>query len=91
MLQARPEQLVTIGAMIEREWGSSGYAVEEMHNLGCVLVARVRCSDGGRFFVMTDRYGNTDHLGCEGYESESFDRGDLMLKVEALHAAACVA
>ena len=88
MLAATPDQLVTLGAMISREWGESGYRVEEMHSLGCVLVARVRCSDGGRFFVMTDPYGNTDHLGCEGFESEQFDRGELLLKVEALHEKA---
>jgi hypothetical protein len=87
-MNARPEQLVTIGAMIEREWGSYGYAIEEMQSLASILVARVRCSDGGRFFVMTDRYGNTDHMQCNGVETERFDTPDLIAKAEQLHKAA---
>lgn len=75
MLEATPDQLVTLGAMISREWGASGYRIEEMHSYSSeVTAARVRCSDGGRFIVMCDRWGNTDSIACDGgYQSEAWE------------------
>jgi len=86
MLEATPDQLVTLGAMVSREWGSSGYRIEELHSYSNqVTAARVRCSDGGRFVVMSDHFGNTDYIVCEGYESEAWNWPPMFNKAIELH------
>ena len=74
LLQVTPDQLVTLGAMVSREWGDHGYRIEEIHSYSSmVTAARVRCADGGRFVVMSDRYGNTRSIQCENYDAEAWN------------------
>jgi hypothetical protein len=62
--------------------------VESIQSAGAVAVFRVRSSDGGRFFVLVDRWGNSDDLGCSGFESESFGNPELLAKVARMQGDA---
>ena len=52
---ADPEQFASAARFVERDWGDSGYRMAHIAN-GVFLV---RHSDGSRFLVHSDRYGNT--------------------------------
>lgn len=63
MLSIAPDQLSAAGSYIAREWGDYGYRIEAIESpTGRVSVFRVCASDGSRFSVLADRYGNTRYL-----------------------------
>ena len=54
------DAIIAAAARVQREWGDYGYSVERAEHGpswgACTL--HVVCSDGGRFTVAADRYGN---------------------------------
>jgi hypothetical protein len=85
-MDATPDQLVTIGSVISREWGAVGYRIEDMHSYSrSVSAARVYCSDGGRFVVLASDWGQSDYISCEGADTERWDWEPLVAKAQALH------
>lgn len=55
-----PEQLHAAASHIERNYGHYGYAVEIIESpTAMVSLFHVVHSDGSRFIVAADRYGNT--------------------------------
>jgi hypothetical protein len=57
-----PDALAAIAGMVEREWGASGYRFESVTEWGFRgAVGTVVHSDGSRFAVASDRWGNTGH------------------------------
>lgn len=83
MLSITPDQLAAAGSYISHEWGDYGYRIEGIESPSPrVSVFRVCTSDGGRFSVLADRYGNTRHL-----DTHNSDAG-LAELVSEMHAAA---
>jgi hypothetical protein len=77
------DQMSAAGAFIAREWGPEGYTVEAVESMGPRVSAfRVRCSDGGRFFVLADRWGNTAGVVPDGASSVdgTFNNPDLLAR-----------
>ena len=73
-----PDQLISAGAYIADEWGETGYRVESIHAYSYKVAGfRVACSDGGRFFVLVDRYGNRNSVQCQGYDSEAWNAPEV--------------
>ena len=65
-LSIAPDQLATMGSYVAREWGDYGYRFENIESpTSYVSVGHVVCSDGGRFFVAVDRWGNCRHADSE--------------------------
>lgn len=63
MLFLKPDQMSAAGSYISHEWGDYGYSIEGVESPSQrVSVFRVVASDGGRFSVLADRYGNCRHL-----------------------------
>lgn len=70
-----PDALVTVGAMISREWGSHGYQVTGVESAGSgSVLAEVTASDGARFHVWSTRYGNRGHATDRGAALEDLRR-----------------
>jgi hypothetical protein len=83
MLSITPDQLSAAGSYISREWGDYGNRIEAIESpSSSVSVFRVCASDGGRFSVLADRYGNTRHL-----DTHASDDG-LAALVSEMHAKA---
>lgn len=62
-LRITPDQMAAAGSYISHEWGDYGYSIEGVESPSQrVSVFRVVASDGGRFSVLADRYGNCRHL-----------------------------
>ena len=83
MLSITPDQLSAAGSFISHEWGDYGYRIEAIESPSVrVSVFRVCASDGSRFSVLADRYGNTRHL-----DTHNSDDG-LADMVREMHAKA---
>lgn len=52
------DQMHAAAGFVSREWGEDGYrlGVESSNSSGAVFL--VRCSDGGEFRILVDRWGN---------------------------------
>jgi hypothetical protein len=83
MLSISPDQLASAGSYISHEWGDYGHRIEDIESPSPrVSVFRVCASDGSRFSVLADRYGNTRYL-----DTHSSDAG-LAELVREMHAKA---
>lgn len=58
-MYVKPDALAAAAAAVEREWGS-GYGIEAVHAIGYTGGVRLEvvASDGSRFQVAADRWGN---------------------------------
>jgi hypothetical protein len=82
-LTATPDQLSGIGAYIAREWGDYGYRIEAMESpTRAITVAHVVASDGSRFMVAGDRYGQCQQVSSIDKDEETFS------EILAMHARA---
>lgn len=82
-LSATPDQISSIGAYIAREWGDYGYRIENMESpTRAITVAHVVHSDGSRFMVAGDRYGQCQQVTSIDKDDETFS------EVLAMHARA---
>lgn len=67
MLRITPDQLTAAGAWIARYYGDIGYAVESIASpTRYVTLFHVVASDGSRFVVLADKWGN-----CRDVDSAS--------------------
>ena len=83
MLAITPEQLCSAGGYISREWGDYGYSIEKIESpTHRVSLFHVCASDGARFVVAADRYGN-----CRYADEAELNRVCLEI-VPEMHAAA---
>src|SRR5215472_13291838 len=71
MLSITPDQLTSAGGHIAREWGDYGYRIESIESpTHAVSLFHVRASDGARFVVAVDKWGNTGGpVDSHGYET----------------------
>lgn len=61
-MNVTPDQLISAGSYINREWGYDGYVIENIESsTRLVTMFHVRHSDGSRFVVLVDRWGNCGH------------------------------
>ena len=80
MLSITPDQLSAAGSYISRTWGDYGYRIEKIESpTHRVSLFHVVCSDGSRFIVAADRYGN-----CHDVQPGS----DPVALVREMHAKA---
>jgi hypothetical protein len=85
-LTITPDQLASAGSYIAREWGDYGYSIERIESpTRRVSMFHVVASDGARFIVLTDRYGNARHVDSNGYDSPE-QTALLTRVVAAMHA-----
>ena len=65
------EQVMAAASYIQREWGDYGYRIEAVESpTRAVSLFHVVASDGGRFIVAADKWGNTGGpVGSHGYDS----------------------
>jgi hypothetical protein len=82
MLFITPGQMSAAGSYISREWGDYGYEIEaiESRSVRVSVFRVVATTDGSRFSVVCDRYGNCRHL-----DTHSSDDGLAELVAE-MHA-----
>jgi len=71
MLSISPDQMSAAGGFISREWGDYGYRIEAIESpTHAVSVFHVCASDGARFIVAVDKWGNTGGpVESHGYDS----------------------
>lgn len=94
MLSISPDQLASAGSYIAREWGDYGYRIEEIESpTRAVSAFHVVASDGSRFTVLADKWGNVRHL--DTHEFGGYARAErsefLTSAVAAMHANAVAA
>ena len=94
MLSITPDQMASAGGYISREWGDYGYRIEEIESpTRAVTVFHVVASDGSRFTVLADKWGNCRHV--DTHEFGGYQRAErsafLVSAVAAMHANAVAA
>ena len=58
-MSVTPDQMASAGGYISREWGDYGYRIEGIESpTHAVAVFRVVASDGSRFAIAADKWGN---------------------------------
>ena len=79
-----PDQLSAAGSYISREWGDYGYRIEgiETHTRA-VTVFRVVASDGGRFSVLADKWGNCRYLEQRSHDERNAGLPELVAEMHA--------
>jgi hypothetical protein len=69
MLSITPDQLSAAGGYIARNWSAEGYVIENITApIRRVTLFHVRASDGSRFTVAADCWGNCRHLAYSDHE-----------------------
>jgi hypothetical protein len=57
------DQMSSAAGYLVKNWGDYGYRFEGIETrTHAVSVFRVCCSDGGRFCIVADKWGNAQHL-----------------------------
>ena len=57
------DQMSSAAGYLVKNWGDYGYRFEAIETrTHAVSVFRVVCSDGGRFCILADKWGNARHL-----------------------------
>lgn len=80
------DQMSSAAGYLVKNWGDYGYRFEGIESRSfAVSVFRVVCSDGSRFVIVADKWGNARHL-----ENEGGDEGLTELVAE-MHAVATAA
>ena len=89
MVCITPDQLCSAGGYISAEWGDHGYRIELIESpTRAVSLFHVVCSDGGRFIVAADRWGNCEKAAdSHGYGTPE-RTAELAVVVARMHAAA---
>lgn len=83
MISVTSGQMSSAAGYLTRNWGDYGYRFTGIESpTGAVSVFRVECSDGGRFAIVADIWGNCRHL-----DTHSGDDG-LSGLVSEMHATA---
>lgn len=82
-----PDQLCSAGGFISREWGDYGYRIEQVESpTHAVSLFHVCASDGARFVVAADKWGNCQ-LAAESHGYETPERTEqLAAVVREMHA-----
>ena len=79
------DQMSSAAGYLVRNWGDYGYRFTDLYSASsAVSVFRVTCSDGGRFTIVADKWGNTRHL-----DTHTSDDG-LVELIREMHAKAKV-
>ena len=80
------DQLASVAGYIAREWGDYGYTIEGIESpTHAVSLFHVRHSDGSRFIVAADKWGNCQKAAdSPGYVSEALE-AELAGVVREMH------
>ena len=91
MLSIRPDQLASAGSYIAHTWGDYGYRIEEIESpTWSVSLFHVVASDGSRFTVLVDKWGNAAHADTHefgGYQPRERLEA-LTAQITAMHEKA---
>ncbi len=89
MLSITPDQLASAGGHISRTWGDYGYRIEAVESpTHMVSLFHVCASDGSRFVVAVDKWGNAGGpVDSHGYETAERTAA-LSALVSEMHAKA---
>jgi hypothetical protein len=92
MLSITPDQLSAAGSYIAHNWGDYGYRIELVESpTHRIALFHVCASDGSRFIVAGDRYGNCRYTDSHGYETpERAAALDALVTEMEAHIAACL-
>ena len=87
-LSITPDQLSAAGSYIARNWSAEGYVIENITApIRRVTLFHVRASDGSRFTVAADSWGNCRHMSDADYPPAE-RAGVLIDLVRDMHAKA---
>jgi hypothetical protein len=79
MLSITPDQIASAGSYISHNWGDYGYRIEGIESpTHAVAVFHVCASDGSRFAVLADKWGNCRHLDTHGHSEDDAPLGELV-------------
>ena len=89
MLSISPDQMSAAGSYIAHEWGDYGYRIEAIESpTHAVSLFHVCASDGSRFIVAADKWGNTGGpVESHGYDTPERTAA-LAALVKEMHAHA---
>jgi hypothetical protein len=92
MISVTTDQMSAAAAYIAREWGGYGYRIELIESpTRAVSVFHVVASDGGRFIIAADTWGNTrGPVDSHGYDTPE-RAAALTALVTEMHANAVAA
>jgi hypothetical protein len=92
MLSITTDQMSAAAAYISKNWGDYGYRIEAIESpTSAVSLFHVVCSDGGRFVVAADKWGNTGgNVDSHGYDTPERTAA-LSALVTEMHANATAA
>ncbi len=78
------DQMSSAAGYLVKNWGDCGYRFEGIETRTfAVSVFRVCCSDGGRFCIVADKWGNAKHL-----DTHADNEAGLADLVREMHANA---
>jgi hypothetical protein len=84
MISVAPEQMSAAASYIANNWGDYGYRVTDVESPTYAVAAfRVAASDGSRFTVFADRWGNCDYLDTHSDDYPSPAWGQLVERMNA--------
>lgn len=66
-----PEAFASAARFVQREWGDVGYRIGFEARDGGLYVFRCAHSDGSRFWVWADKYGNVGQLVDDYYGEQA--------------------
>ncbi len=79
-----PDQLASAGSYISHEWGDYGYRIEGIETrTHAVTVFRVCASDGSRFSVLVDKWGNCRYLEQRSHDERNAGLPELVAEMHA--------
>lgn len=83
MLTINPDQMHSAAGYLIRNWGDYGYSIEKIESpTRNVSVFHVVASDGSRFAIAADKWGNCKHVDTHGYsEADAGPLADLVGKM----------
>jgi hypothetical protein len=89
MLNITPDQLGSAGSYIAREWGDYGYRIEDIESpTRAVSLFHVCASDGSRFTVAVDKWGNARYQDTHEHTASDARLAALAPLVKEMHASA---
>lgn len=71
MLWITTDQMSSAAGYLTRNWGDYGYRIEKIESPTTkVSLFHVVASDGGRFAIAADKWGNCRHVDTRGHDAD---------------------
>ena len=89
MLYISADQMSSAAGYLARNWGDYGYRFEKIESPTTkVSLFHVVHSDGSRFAIAVDKWGNCRHLDTRGHDADVIPLASLVKEMHAKASAA---